>query len=250
MVRVGREYDELRYALRSLRNLPHGKVWVYGGEPRWLVNAVHVPVRQGSVGHANTGRIMTAIANNRALSDEFYWWHDDMYVTAPVTEVPRLWRCPWDEWEAGARQRRDPHGPAKTGATAEALRAFEREPVLCYELHVPMVVERDALRRMVAEVTAWRPEVLTMVQKRSLYGNWVGYGGTQAPDVKFYRSTPVEQLDVFASSSDLALTSPIGQAIRDLFPDRGPYEKTRELVDGSTKTRGRDLMAGHLAGGR
>jgi hypothetical protein len=34
MVRVGREYDELRYALRSLCNVPHGRVWVYGGEPR------------------------------------------------------------------------------------------------------------------------------------------------------------------------------------------------------------------------
>src|SRR5678816_4125145 len=132
MVRVGREYEELRYALRSLVNVPHGKVWVYGGEPRWLVNAVHVPVRQGAVGHANTARIMAMIAGNRALSSEFYWWHDDMYVTAPIERVPRLWRATWPEWEAGARQRRDPHGPAKTNATAEALRVFGREPALCY----------------------------------------------------------------------------------------------------------------------
>ncbi len=251
MVRAGREYEELRHALRSIAaNVPHGRVWVYGGEPRWLVNAVHVPVRQGSVGHANTARIMAAIAGNRALSDEFYWWHDDMYVTAPIDVVPRLWRATWAEWEEGARQRRDPHGPAKTNATAEALRAFGREPALCYELHVPMVVERDALRRMVAEVQGWRPEVLTQVQKRSLYGNWVSYGGERAQDVKFYSKTPVGELRTFASSSDLAMTSPIGQAIRDLFPDRGPYEKTRELVDASTKPRGRAIMAGHLAGGR
>lgn len=252
MVRVGREYDELRYALRSIAaNLPHGRVWVYGGEPRWLTNAIHVPVRQGAVGHTNTARIMTAIANNRALSEEFYWWHDDMYVTEPVETVPRLWRSTWPEWESGAKARRDPHGVAKTSATAEALRVFGREPALCYELHVPMVVERDAMRAMVAEVTAWRPEVLTYVQKRSLYGNWVSYGGEQAPDVKFYRWTgPAEIPGPFASSSDLALTSPIGQRIRDMFPERGPYEKTRELVDSSTKSRGAQLMAGHLAGGR
>lgn len=251
MVRVGREYEELRYALRSISaNLPHGRVWVYGGEPRWLVNAAHVPVRQGAVGHANTARTMIAIANNRALSDEFYWWHDDMYVTAPVDVVPRLWRTTWPEWESGASARRDPHGPAKTSATAEALRVFGREPALCYELHVPMVVERDALRQMVAEVTSWRPEVLTHVQKRSLYGNWVSYGGERAHDVKFYRKTPVEQLGAFASSSDLALNSPIGQAIRDMFPERGAYERVPDLVHDSKKPRGVANMAGHLAGGR
>jgi hypothetical protein len=246
MVRAGREYDELRYALRSLTNLPHGRVWVYGAEPKWLVNAVHVPVRQGAVGHANTARIMAAIAGNRALSDEFYWWHDDMYVTAPVDAVPRLWRCTWPEWEAGAKLRRDPHGPAKTAATAEALRAFGREPALCYELHVPMVVERDTLRQMVAEVTAWRPEILAQAQKRSLYGNWADVGGERAQDVKFYRTTPVEALGTFASSSDLALTSPIGQRVRDLFPDPGPYEaRTGGLI---TRSQGEQLMAGHLAG--
>lgn len=245
MVRVGREYEELRYALRSLVNLPHGRVWVYGGQPRWLANAVHVPVRQGSVSHANTARIMTMIASNRALSVEFYWFHDDMYVTAPVAEVPRLWRCTWPEWEAGAKDRKDPHGPAKTSATGEALRAFGREPAFCHELHVPMVVERDALRGMVAEVTAWRPEVLTQVQKRSLYGNWVSYGGERSLDVKFYSKTPVGTLGTFASSSDLALTSPIGQAIRDLFPGRGSYERDMGALPSN-----RDLMAGHLAGGR
>ena len=253
MVRVGREYEELRYALRSLANLPHGRVWVYGGEPRWLVNAVHVPVRQGAVGHANTARTMVAIANNRALSGEFYWFHDDMYVTEPVETVPRLWRCTWPEWESGAKARRDPHGPAKTDATTEALRAFGREPALCYELHVPMVMDRDALRRMVAEVTSWRPEILVQAQKRSLYGNWVGYGGERAADVKFYRRTPVETLGTFASSSDLALTSPIGQRIRDMFPERGVYERTRDLVHGVEKPRGvfgQSNMAGHLAGGR
>ena len=28
--------EELRYSLRSLKNLPHQKVWIYGGGPKWL----------------------------------------------------------------------------------------------------------------------------------------------------------------------------------------------------------------------
>lgn len=244
MVRQGREYEELRLMLRSLVNLPHGRVWVYGAAPRWLANAVHVHVRQGAVSHMNTARITAAIANNRALSDEFYWFHDDMYVTQPCAEIPRLWRAPWPEWREGARERRDPHGAAKTYETEAVLRAFGHEPRLCYELHVPMVVDRDALRCMVAEVTGWRPEALAQVQKRSLYGNWVDYGGTQADDVKFYRSTSIEALGPLASSSDYALTSPIGRLLAETFPERGRYEVHRS--PGAEPLANR-LMAGHLA---
>jgi hypothetical protein len=244
MVRQGREFEELRYALRSLENLPHGKVWIYGAAPRWLAEAIHVPVPQGAVSHVNTGRMMGVFGLNRALSDEFYWFHDDMYVTDRLNSIPRLWREPWDEWLAGAKQRKDPHGPAKTNATDEILSVFGKPRDYSYELHVPMVVDREALRRMVAEVTAYRPEVLAQVQKRSLYGNWVGYGGTQASDVKFYRSTPVEQLGPLASSSDLALNTPIGQRLRELFSARGRYERPPSTLGGVDK-----LMAGHLAGG-
>jgi hypothetical protein len=247
MVREGREYEELRLMLRSLANLPHGRVWVYGGAPRWLAGAVHCPIRQGAVSHVNTARITAAIANNRALSDEFYWFHDDMFVMEPCREIPRLWRTTWDNWAATAHERREPHGPAKTGATAEVLAAFGKPAKLCYELHVPMVMDREALCRMVAEVTAWRPEALAQVQKRSLYGNWVDYGGEQDQDVKFYRSTIVEQIGPFASSSDHALTSPVGQLVRERFPEPGRYEAVRASAGVSTADR---LMAGHLAGKR
>jgi hypothetical protein len=243
MVRQGRQYEELRYALRSLANLPHGRVWVYGGQPNWLAAAAHVPVRQGPVAHVNTARITAAIAANRALSDEFYWFHDDMYILAPTDLVPRLYRCPWDEWLAGAAGRKDPHGPAKTNATAQVLAAFDVTPRFSYELHIPMVVDRDALREMVSAVTAWRPEVLAQVQKRSLYGNWVGYGGTQAEDVKFYQTTG-GPLGAFASSTDTSLNAPFGQQIRDMFPDPSPYERPQTGVPDAVR-----LMAGHLAGG-
>lgn len=248
MVRQAREYEELRHALRSLRNLPHGKVWIYGAEPKWLTGAVHVPVRQGAVSHVNTARIMLDMSRNRALSDEFYWFHDDMYVVEPCSEIPRLWRETWPNWRAGASQRRDPHGPAKTNATEAVMAAFGRQMLYCYELHVPMVMERDPLRRMVEMVRMYQPEALALVQKRSLYGNWVDYGGTQTTDVKFYRSTAADQLGQLASSSDLALgLCPAGRRIRELFSEPGPYEKPRELVDVSTKTRGVRTMAGHLA---
>jgi hypothetical protein len=241
MVRQSRQYEELRYALRSIAaNLPHGKVWVYGGEPRWLTGAAHVPVRQGAHTHTNTARITAAIAGNRALSSEFYWFHDDMFVLDPIETIPRVWRCPWDDWRATARERRDPHGPAKTFETEATLAAFGRTPLYSYELHIPMAVERDVLREMVAAVTAWRPEALALVQKRSLYGNWTSYGGQRADDVKFHRAT-AGALGTFASSSDDALRGGMGEELCARFPGRSRYERAH-----SGETSAARLMAGHL----
>lgn len=246
MVREASRYEELRYALRSLANLPHDRVWVYGGRPDWLSDkATHVRVPQGRVAHANTARITAAIAGNRGLSQQWLWFHDDMFILAPITDVPRLYRCPWPEWEAASPQRRGPYGEAKTKATVEALAAAGKTPRYCYELHIPMAVDRDAFAGMVADVTARRPDALTLVQKRSLYGNWVGYGGVQATDVKFRRPGKVELPGGgFASSSDASFQfSTAGAAIRDLFPEPGPYERTPHRTAVPDAVR---LMAGHL----
>jgi hypothetical protein len=241
MVRQGRDFEELRYTLRSIAaNVPHNRVWIYGAKPKWLsAAAIHHEVRQGPVGHANTARILAAIATNRGLTDEWLWWHDDMYALTPVDEVPRLYRCTWGEWTSV--KRKGPYGPAKTQATVDVLAAFGKVPEFCYELHVPMVVDRDAMADMVAAVTTWRPDALTHVQKRSLYGNWVGYGGIQAADVKTSGDLPDGS---WASSSDDGFRTG-WQQLRALFPDPSPYEQPppRRIPDAVR------LMAGHLAGG-
>lgn len=248
MVRQGREYEELRYSLRSLQHIPHGRVWIYGARPRWLSDeAIHVPVPQGPVKHENTARILAAIAANRGLSPVWYWWHDDMYLLEPVAEVPRLYRCTWQEWTS--EYGRDSWGPAKARATEEALAAHGRPCELSYELHIPMVVDRDVMRDMVAEVTGRDPDALVVCQKRSLYGNWVGYGGARAADVKFRRLGKSEPIPAgpWASSDDFAFDHSVaGIAVQNRLPAPSPYEVVRRM-DQPDAVR---LMAGHLADNR
>ena len=148
------------------------------------------------------------------------------------------------DWRASARERRDPHGPAKTYETEAVLAAFGKVPLYSYELHIPMVVERDVFRGMVAAVGAWRPDALTLVQKRSLYGNWSGdYGGEQVDDVKFRRGS-AGALGTFASTSDDALAGGMGEELRARFGQRCRYER-----EPSGETNAGRLMAGHLGGG-
>lgn len=246
MVRQGREYEELRYSLRSLQHIPHGRVWIYGARPRWLSDQViHVHVPQGPVKHVNTARILAEIARNRDLSPIWYWWHDDMYVLEPIAEIPRSYRCTWQEWVTICG--RGSWSPAKIRATEEILAAHGKPCELSYELHVPMVVDRDAMRDMVEAVLTYDPDALVRCQKRSLYGNWVGYGGERADDVKFRRLGTVEPIPSgpFASSDDFAFDhSAAGIAVQDRFPVPGPYEVVRRM----NRPDAIRLMAGHLGG--
>lgn len=251
MVRASREYEELRYALRSMAaHLPHERVWVYGGRPSWLSDRViHVPVTQGGRAHANTAQVTAAIGGNRSLSERFYWCHDDMFVLAPVASVPVMWRCEWPEWEAAAAVRTrgvgDPYGPAKTRATAEVLAAFGKRPRYSYELHMPMPVERDVLAELVQAVTVYDPRALERVQKRSLYGNWADAGGRPAADVKIRglgKATTLPAGAVFTSTNDAGFRfSAVGEAIRAAFPDPSPYERHRRAAVSDVQR-----MAGHL----
>ena len=54
VVRPGERNEELRYSLRSLSNLPHGRVWIAGYMPKWVTGVEHIPspAKPGSHVHA------------------------------------------------------------------------------------------------------------------------------------------------------------------------------------------------------
>lgn len=220
MVRQAYRYDELALSMRSLANLPHGHVWVFGARPPWLAgNVVHVPVRQGNIRHENTAAVTAAIARNTGISKEFYWFHDDMFVLQPVAEVPRLHRGPWSTWAS------IPASADKARETERILAAFGKPCELSYELHIPMLVDRDEFAAMAEAVTMYDPRALIVAAKRSLYGNWVGLGGEQVDDVKFRSTSDKIPADaVFASTSDHSVKSGPGREVRRRFPVPGPYE--------------------------
>lgn len=218
------DFEELRYSLRSLRNLPHGNVWIFGGRPPWIQGVNHVEVRQGRIKHTNTGFVMTAIADRAdELSREFYLFHDDFFIMEPIPEVPRLYRSTWKEWlpsQSFPRAQR----------TQRALAEFGKRATLCYELHIPMIIDSLAFRDMMKAFRSRNDggaDILCQVQKRSLYGNWVEYGGERSLDCKI-RIRDREAMTFpspFLSTSDVAFnTYRVGAYLRSRFAEPSPHE--------------------------
>lgn len=218
------DFEELRYSLRSLVNLPHGNVWIVGGHPSWMSHLVHHKfIRQAGVNKfTGAGRTFVASAG-LPVSDEFYLFHDDMYVMRPVAEVPRLHRCSWEEWVSG---RGTAHGTRWAIQTSRLMKLLNVPMVYSYEVHVPMVMNRELFREFLAKVreaTQLHPtSVMSSVCKRSAYGNFVDYGGHRVQvDPKLRASRQFVTGQFLSSSGDR-----VPEVVREAFPDPCRYEES------------------------
>ena len=228
-VRPGDRNEELRHSLRSLSNLPHGNVWVVGHKPPWVIDVGHLQTRQVGMKHENAGRNLVTACQSDDITDDFVWMNDDFYVMHPIDEVPTFNRGPISGVLAEMRRRRgnrtDSRYITRMAVTLRRLRELGYEHPLSFELHVPMVLNRqgvlDALRAMATS------RDLTAYNKRTSFGVITGLEGARIRDPKvnfswqsWSKSTP------FLSTSDRTFNSTtVGRHIRTTFPTPSPYER-------------------------
>ena len=95
-----------------------------------------------------------------------------------------------------------------------------------YELHIPMVMQRDKLLPIIKKY----PNCLW----RSMYGNIHDVGGTQMEDVKVYtnprhlaRSKEITDNSVFMSTEDQAFGMMLDKVLSKLFTNKSNYEEVK-----------------------
>lgn len=171
------ENEELRYSIRSaVKNLPHDKIWVVGGKPDWYTgNYIEVP--QSKTKYTNAKSNLKAICGSKEISDFFILMNDDFYIINKVDSVPYMYSGTLDN---KIKQREDIfNGNSYITLLWQTLRSLSRKTedvVLDYELHVPMVMEKTKLSKVIKLSGLWR----------SLYGNLFDVGGIKIRDVKVY----------------------------------------------------------------
>jgi len=176
------ENEELRYSLRSLRNLPHDRVWIFGGAPEWLRGAELVPVDQRASKYRVTTAAMRAACLHPGVSDPFVLMNDDFFVMEPVAELPVLNRGPVDVVaEDYARRIGTSRYLKGMLATRDLLRELGYRRPLSYELHVPLPVHKA---EMLEALEVGEAAGIPVLHKRTLYGNLAGLGGETIADVK------------------------------------------------------------------
>lgn len=227
IVGPGDEKDELRFSLRSLyANVDHGQVYVVGNRPPWLRNVEHIPVPQKGTKFANSTANVRAACACSDISDDFSLWNDDFFALVP-TVTPNYHRGPITV----AKKRHNPnrrkrHAAYREGiaATAWLLEQWGYAKPLNYDIHTPMMVNREAMTDVLDRAA---PAGIAALHKRSVYGNVMELGGELAEDPKITLprkvwppgATWVSTLDrTFADGE-------VGRRLREMFPNPSPYEE-------------------------
>jgi len=220
--RPGDDNEELRYSLRSLRNLPHGKVWIAGYCPTWVsaeVERIAVPARASKHDHALASLI--AAMDHPEVSDPFLMMNDDFYIMREMEKVPVLHNGPLDQviedHAKGSSYREAMEN------TAELLRKTDALELYGYEIHAPMEFEKIGLGLALSLGAK-----VSRFQYRTAYANMMLLGGIQCSDVKVYRQTKGHEYRNWSllSTSDRTFKfHPVGRYIREQFSEVSPYEK-------------------------
>lgn len=169
--------EELRYSIRSaVKNLTFDNLWVVGGKPNWYIGN-YLEVAQNKSKYLNARNNLRALCNSSQISESFILMNDDFYIIKKVAEVPYM--------HGGLLSSKIKKYEEITGKTRYVLmlkktftnlfRRFKNE-VLDYELHVPMIMEKEKLLKVLEAPDLWR----------SRYGNTYGVGGIEIDDVKVY----------------------------------------------------------------
>lgn len=221
-LRRGNHNDELRYSLRSLQNLPHGKVICSGYIPNWLTGVTAISRDpQGSNWYRSRDNVLAALEH---ASDPFYLFNDDFYVMSPVEEVPIYHAGLLNE--VIERYRKNRHGGAYWRGMVQTfylLQEWGYSAPYGYELHVPLLVHHAEFRKALEigsgiEALAWR----------TLYANLAGLGGEEAEDCKVIAlgNEDLSQYP-FLSSNDNLSYHPIGKFLESRFLEPSTYESDR-----------------------
>lgn len=226
VVRKSKDNDELRYSLRSLKNLPHRKVVIVGHRPHWCVNVVHIETEgimykwaKNSIRYHDAELKWYLACLSSDISANFYAFNDDFYIMNSVDRVPNYYRGFLDghndRYGAGfGQQHRAKQNTAKL-LTSEGIITPKD-----FELHIPMIMNK-AKRLKVNELMRPYMRRGLSVLPRSVYGNLYKLKGEKRPDVKNIDNYTTAD---YLSTDDKSFNTGIGEYIKSVFPNPSPYE--------------------------
>ena len=219
-IKEGRENEELRYSLRSLKNFPHGKVWFYGGCPEGLHPDYYEYVEQSEHNKwLNVNKMLRMACNNPKISKKFWLFNDDFFVMKKVEN-------PTNHYNGDLYKRivqlEDKYG--KITEYSQLLRDCCKElealgaTTLNYTLHVPMLFDKSKAKELF--------KLTNSHGFRSLYANYFKVGGTEMRDNKITSTNKRYKDGIYLSTHENSFANgEVGKQIREMFPDKCKYER-------------------------
>ena len=208
--------EELRYSIRSaVANLPHDNIWVVGGKPDWYIGN-HIRVRQNAQKFDNARNNLNAMCRNQNVSADFILMNDDFFIVKPVDSIGAYHRGLLEDHANAVKT--SPAYKQMLVETLDVIAYASPGTIYSYELHVPMVMNKNKLAKVLRFPALWR----------STYGNMYKVGGTEHKDVKVFSGTTLEEMTSdlpFLSSNDETFKDMV-DLLQDMFPNPSKYEKS------------------------
>ena len=211
------ENEELRYSIRSVVNsFPEARIWVVGGKPDWYVGN-YIEVAQDRHKYANAFNNIIAICESKEISESFVLMNDDFFILKKF-DLNDIFHGGLlsNKIKMHTKTMRDSRYARKLFETRSMLKSNNIHDSLDYELHVPMVLEKDKLIVIVKKY----PDSLW----RSMYGNLYELGGKEMRDVKVHsdprlshRSMVVDKDSVFVSTQDDTFKMIYESVLKEMF---------------------------------
>ena len=230
--------DELPYALRSLKNLPHRKLWIVGHKPDWVTNVEHVPVADINPKWDDIQNKYLAFLTYRGdMTDEVVSMYDDIYILDGRYRHIDLPTYHWGTAERAFSGGKHPRRLKTENVQNRSLSTYRRTIVdagtllqangirkpLNYSLHVPFVFIRSKV-----PTDLWEKGMT--LQWRTMGGNTSGRPSVElGGDVKVNRRVTLAQVlrrdtGFLSSLNSNFQRSGCKTLLRKLFPHPCEYE--------------------------
>ena len=218
--------EELRYSIRSVvKSFPYSNIWVVGGKPDWYTGK-YIKVDQVHAKYKNAIENLKSICSSEEISDSFVLMNDDFYIIKKIDNIETFnGGYLLNKINLYQKINGNSNYTRKLSATYKRLKAIGIDDPLDYELHVPMIMEKQKLK----EVLKDNDQFLW----RSMYGNIFKVGGSEMQDVKVYSTGPLVPKSynlnngkhVYLSSSDSSFSVMWNKILKIEFKEKTKFEK-------------------------
>lgn len=215
--------EELRYSLRSVaKNMPHRKVWIFGGAPVNILPDVRIKTKQEGRTKWDKVRAMFLLAcNSKDLTDDFILFNDDFFIMKPTDKIEPVYRCPLDKHIEILEKFRPTEYSRLLRDCLNTLKGKGVKQPLSYELHTPFIFNKEKLKKILDEF----PDQHCT---RTIYGNIYGIGGERMNDIKMFTDKPEfdYKKSQFLSTDDsmVNINNDAWRYIRDSFKNKSEFE--------------------------
>jgi hypothetical protein len=218
--------EELKYSIRSvIESFPDSNIWVVGGKPDWYVGN-YINVEQKESKYKNAVENLKTISTSDQISESFVLMNDDFYIIKKIDKIENFHGgYLLNKINLYQKLNGNSQYTRKLSGTYKKLKALGFENPLDYELHVPMIMEKEKLKIIL--------ELIDQFLWRSIYGNKFEVGGTEMQDVKVYTSGPLVfksyNLNIdshtYLSSADSSFNNIFNKILKDKFNKKTKFER-------------------------